>query len=52
MLGCPEVRLIHQQCTRCGQADSREVYDQEVPPGGNYAYDLMVEVGLEVYLGW
>ncbi len=46
MLGCPEVRLIHQQCTRCGQADSREVYDQEVPPRGNYAYDLMVEVGL------
>ena len=46
MLGRPRVRLIDQQCTRCGQADSHEVYHQEVPPGGNYAYDLMVEVGL------
>ena len=46
MLGRPLVRLIHQQCTCCGQADSLEVYYQEVPPRGNYAYDLMVEVGL------
>ena len=46
MLGRPHVRLIHQQCVRCGQADSLEVYYQEVPPRGNYAYDLMVEVGL------
>lgn len=46
MLGQPEVRLIHQQCTVCGQADSLQVYHQQVPPGGNYAYDLIVEVGL------
>ena len=46
MLGRPQVRLIHQQCTDCGQADSLEVYYQEVPPRGNYAYDLIVEVGL------
>lgn len=46
MLGRPQVRLIHQQCTGCGQADSHEVYRQQVPIGGNYAYDLMVEVGL------
>ena len=46
MLGRPHVRLIHQECTRCGQADSLEVYYQEVPPKGNYAYDVMVEVGL------
>ena len=30
MLGRPRVRLIDQQCTRCGQADSHEVYHQEV----------------------
>jgi hypothetical protein len=46
MWGRPHARLIHQQCTLCGQADSLEVYYQEVPPRGNYAYDLMVEVGL------
>lgn len=46
MLGRPRVRLIHQQCTVCGQADPLEVYQRLVPPAGNYAYDLMVEVGL------
>lgn len=46
MLGRPCVRLIHQQCTVCGQADPLEVYDRLVPPAGNYAYDLIVEVGL------
>ncbi len=46
MLGRPGVRLIHQQCVQCGQADSFEVYHQQVPPQGNYAFDLMVEVGL------
>lgn len=46
MLGRPQVRLIDQQCTGCGQADSWDIYHQLVPPGGNYAYDLIVEVGL------
>jgi hypothetical protein len=46
MLGCPRVRLIHQVCAACGRADSLEVYTQEIPPGGNYGYDLIVEVGL------
>ena len=46
MLGRPHVQLIDQQCTQCGQTDSLDVYYQEVPPRGNYAYDLMVEVGL------
>jgi len=46
MLGRPHVRLIEQQCTRCRQADSLDAYFQEVPPRGNYAFDLMVEVGL------
>lgn len=46
MLGRPQVRLIHQECTACGQADGLEVYAREVPAGGNYGYDVMVEVGL------
>jgi hypothetical protein len=46
MLGRPRVRLIHQQCTACGWADPCAVYQHEVPPGGNYAYDVIVEVGL------
>ena len=46
MLGRPRVRLIHKQCSTCHQADSLEAYYQYVPPGGNYAYDLIVEVGL------
>jgi len=46
MLGRPNVRLIHQQCTCCGRADSLEAYYREVPPRANYAFDLIVEVGL------
>lgn len=46
MLGRPRVRLIHKQCSICQQADSLEAYYQYVPPGGNYAYDLIVDVGL------
>jgi hypothetical protein len=45
MLGRPQLRLIHQQCSVCGQGDPLEVYYQHVPAGGNYAYDLIVEVG-------
>ena len=46
MLGRPRVRLIHKQCSGCQQVDSLEAYYQDVPPGGSYAYDLIVEVGL------
>ena len=46
LLGRPRVRLIHQQCVLCGQVDALETYYQQVPSRGNYAYDLMVEVGL------
>ena len=46
MLGRPRVRLIHKQCSMCHKADSLEAYYQSVPPGGNYAYDLIVDVGL------
>lgn len=46
MLGRPQVRLVDQECSRCGQVDSHQIYHQQVPAGGKYAYDLMVEVGL------
>lgn len=46
MLGCPRVRLIHHQCALCGRPDAFKDFSQLVPPRGNYAYDLMVEVGL------
>jgi hypothetical protein len=46
MLGTPKLRLIHRQCIRCGQPDSHEVYHQHVPRRGNYAFDLIVQVGL------
>lgn len=46
MLGCPRARLIQRQCIACGQIDPLEDYYRQVPRGANYAYDLMVEVGL------
>ena len=46
LLGRPRVRLIHKACAACRQADALEAYYQYVPPGGNYAYDLIVDVGL------
>jgi len=46
MLGRPRVRRVQKSCARCGQIDSLDGYRQLVPPQGNYAYDLMVEVGL------
>jgi hypothetical protein len=46
MLGCPHVRLIHQECIFCGQANPPEDYYRQVPRKGNYAYDLIVTVGL------
>ena len=49
MLGRPRVRLIQQQCTVCGQADPLECYERIVPPAGNDAYDLIVEVGLACF---
>ena len=46
MLGQPRLRLIHRECVDCAQADSFETYHNLVPPQGQYAFDLMVEVGL------
>jgi len=52
MLGRPRVRLIHQECAACGQADSLEVYRQAVPRFGNYAFDLIAEVGRASFLAY
>jgi len=46
MLGQPRVRLIYQQCPLCGRVYRPEVYPREVPSQGQYAFDLIVEVGL------
>ena len=46
MLGRPRVRRVQKACVHCGWTDSLDGYQQLVPPGGNYAFDLMVEVGL------
>lgn len=46
MLGRPRVRCVEKGCVHCGWTDSFDGYRQLVPPGGNYAFDLMVEVGL------
>ena len=46
MLGQPRVKWIHRKCDRCGKLDRLDEYQQLVPPHGNYAYDLIVHVGL------
>jgi hypothetical protein len=46
MLGRPCVKLIEQECIVCGQADSLDEYYRHVPREGNYAYDLVIAVGL------
>jgi hypothetical protein len=46
MLGRPRVRLKYQKCKRCGRVDPLDAYYQNIPPKGNYAYDVIVEVGL------
>lgn len=37
---------MQKGCVQCGWTDSLDDYRQLVPPGGNYTFDLMVEVGL------
>jgi hypothetical protein len=50
MLGQPRVRHVQKQCPACGQVYGSEAYRQLVPPHGNYAFDLIVEVGLARFL--
>lgn len=46
MLGEPRVRDVQKQCILCGKVHYSENYHQLVPRQGNYAFDLIVEVGL------
>jgi hypothetical protein len=46
MLGEPQVRYVQKRCLRCGKIHAPESYHQLVPRQGNYAFDLIVQVGL------
>ena len=46
ILGQPRVRYVEKKCVLCGKIHRPETYHQVVPPQGNYAFDLIVEVGL------
>jgi hypothetical protein len=46
VLGQPQVRYIEKKCICCGKVHHPETYHQLVPPQGNYAFDLIVAVGL------
>ena len=46
MLGEPQVRYVEKKCGRCGKVYHPETYQRLVPPRGNYAFDLIVAVGL------
>jgi len=50
LLGQPRVRSVEKQCPVCRRIYKAEEYPQLVPPHGNYAFDLMVEVGLARFL--
>jgi len=46
LLGQPRVHYIQKQCVRCGKVYHPQAYRALVPAQGNYAFDLIVEVGL------
>jgi hypothetical protein len=50
LLGQPRVRSVQMQCPICGRIYNSEAYSELVPPHGNYAFDLIVEVGLSRFL--
>lgn len=53
LLGQPRMQLVQKQCVGCGwKDDPLEIYHRLVPPQGNYAFDLMVEVGLARLRNW
>jgi len=49
-LGQPCVRSIEKQCPVCHRIYRTEGYSEWVPPYGNHAFDLVVEVGLASFL--
>ena len=46
LLGQPRVHHRIKSCTRCGRTYKSEDLDSLLPPHSNYAYDLIVHVGL------
>ena len=50
LLGQPHVRSVQKQCPVCHRIYKAEQYPQLVPPHGNHAFDLIVEVGLARFL--
>ena len=50
LLGEPHVRSVQKQCLVCRRIYKAEQYCQLVPPHGNHAFDLIVEVGLARFL--
>jgi hypothetical protein len=49
-LGQPRVRLVEQQCPVCRRIFRAQGYSELVPPHGNYAFDLIVHIGLASFL--
>jgi hypothetical protein len=49
-LGQPRVRSVQKQCPVCRRIYRAEAYPELVPPHGNHAFDLIVEVGLASFL--
>ena len=50
LLGQPRVRSVQKQCPVCRRIYRAEAYPELVPPNGNHAFDLIVEVGLARFL--
>ncbi len=50
LLGQPRVCLVQKQCPVCRRIYRAEAYPELVPPHGNHAFDLIVEVGLASFL--
>jgi hypothetical protein len=50
LLGQPRVRSVQKQCPQCGRIYASEAYSELVPRHGNYAFDLIVEIGLARFL--
>jgi hypothetical protein len=49
MIGRPALRHRRKECPRCGRSHVCEELAAILPPRGNYAYDVIVKVGLSRY---
>jgi len=50
LLGQPRVRSVQKQCPVCRRIYRAEGYPELVPPHGNHAFDLIVDVGLASFM--